>query len=305
MNIIILGASGYLGGEIANKLSNKNVFACSRNVINPKLGKIKFIRVKNYSYLTMLKFIKNMDIVIHAVCLNKIDSQRLKKKSILLKKKITQNILKACIANRVKKLIYISTIQVYGNYYNKKKICEKSLTFPLNFYSKAHLEAENLIKKSYKVNYIICRVSNVFGFNFFDKNMNNEKFKTIINNLFLEMLKKKLVMILNPNTLRNFIPITVFLKIIKKLIYYSAYDNKIINIGYCTMSLYDISKLIQMQFKNIFKKKIKLIFLNKYLVRKNKKFDFLSNVIKIKYNKKLFVYEIKKSFFQLKNKYEF
>ena len=59
---------------------------------------------------------------------------------------MTLNILKACKLNNVKKLIYISSSQIYKNF-QSSKIDENSDLDKGNFYSKGHILAEKKFLK--------------------------------------------------------------------------------------------------------------------------------------------------------------
>lgn len=77
----------------------------------------------------------------------------------------TTNILKACVKNKVKKIIFASSAAVYGNT-NKFPIKETQKILPINPYGLSKAKAELQIlsyHKKYDLNYSILRYSNVYG----------------------------------------------------------------------------------------------------------------------------------------------
>jgi dTDP-glucose 4,6-dehydratase len=78
----------------------------------------------------------------------------------------TQSIIDACVKHKTKKLIYISTDQVYGDHKDVETTTEDRLPNPRNLYASSKAAGEMLIKAAFEtnnLNYNIVRVSNVFG----------------------------------------------------------------------------------------------------------------------------------------------
>ena len=188
------------------------------------------------------------------------------------------------------RIIHFSSIQVYENYENKKIITEKSSVKGISNYTKSHLDCENILLRN-KDNYhlTIIRLASVFGINFY-QNYGEQK-NNLLNRACNDAIQKKRIVIRNKNIARNFVPIKVFLIFMKRII---NFDKKfiIVNLGYKTYSLSQVSKIISKYYGNITKKKLDINFQkNKKIV--NKKFKYLSNFIKIKFKKKIFEDEIK------------
>jgi len=238
MKVLILGGSGYLGFALANYLSDFfTVTLCSRYPNKVKSLKKKCHIVKcNYLNIKQLnKVIEGHDIILHSVGMSSAQISK-NNRGLKLKKKITQNIVTACNHQNVKKLIYFSTIQVYENYEESKIIDEKfKIKSKNNIYSQSHIEAEKIIiNKNNKIDYVIIRLASIFGFNILQTM--GEQSKTIINNICKTIVINKRVKIQNPNVVRNFLPISVFLKSVRKIINKNQKSN-IINIVYKTYSL--------------------------------------------------------------------
>lgn len=302
MKILVLGASGYLGQEIVHFFyKNYDLKVCSRNSAPFKniLNNKNIIETKNYSFKDLCIALRDVNVVIHLVGINKKNSEKLKNKSINFKKKVTRNILKACSYVGVSKLIYVSSIQVYKNYLKKKKITENSklTNCKNNYYALSHIEAENLIKNYKKINFLILRVSNVYGFQKYrnSKELNN----TVVNNICINAFKNKNILIDNPNLIRNFLPLKFFLIKLRNLLTSTVTCNKVYNVGYLTLNLYKLSKLIKFQYFHIFNKEIYIKF-NKLYKKQNNFFLYCSNFLNYKCNIDLMSKEIKNIFISLK-----
>jgi nucleoside-diphosphate-sugar epimerase len=292
MKVVILGGSGYLGFALANYLSVFfKITLCTRSLDRVKSIKKKCLIVKN-NYLDIKqleKVIRGHDVVIHSVGMSSVQISK-NNSGLKLKKTITQNVVTACNNQNVKKLIYFSTIQVYKNYEKSKSINEKSKIFSKNnIYCKSHIEAEKIIiNKNNKTNYVIIRLASIFGFNILQAM--GEQSKTIINNICKTLVLNKKIEIQNPNTVRNFLPISIFLKNIRKIINQNQ-KYSIVNIGYKTYSLFDISLLISKCYERIVKEKVKYYFSKKKSKKKNL-FKYKSLHLKNLYKKTVFTNEI-------------
>ena len=76
----------------------------------------------------------------------------------------TENIMKCCIENKIKKIIFASSAAVYMD--SKMPVNENSKTNPLSPYGKSKLKAEQKIKKiseEHDINAITLRMFNVYG----------------------------------------------------------------------------------------------------------------------------------------------
>ena len=185
MNILITGASGFLGNKISNELlfTDNKIFICSRNLNKLNNLSKKFIKKKiNWKKNNNFKeLFLDIDFVIH--CMS--PDHKKEKKTFNNFKKINKIFLRELSKSKVKKLIYLSSVQVYGNNI-KGEISEKNKLIPDNNYSKSKITSEGLIKKYIK-NYIILRISNSFGYDQSDKKV----WSLFINNIILNYFKYK------------------------------------------------------------------------------------------------------------------
>ena len=291
MKIFITGGSGYVGSILANSLSSKFSITVGSQKKIFKVNQIKKMKYKviNYKSAESLKFFfKDFDAVIHLVGMNKIECEKNKDKSLLFKERVTTNILKACIHNNIKKLIYLSSSQVYKNFQNRL-VNEKSKIDNENFYSRSHLLAEKLILKRDLVNYTIVRASNIFGFIKVDKL--GEQKKNLVHKLCEEAFKYKTITLQNPNTIKNFLPTSILALNIIQILKSNKFDQRIINVGYKSMSLYSLALKIKNRFKTLKDQKIKILKGKNLKSQKNfHKYSSLFN--RFKYAQKEFIVEI-------------
>ena len=288
MNIFICGGSGYLAGSLAKELSiNYNVIVGTRfpkKIVNYK-KKIKIKKINYLSTKSLIKSFKNIDVVFHLVGMSKKESFKNKKKSVDLKKKITRNIIKAASINKCSKLIYLSSIQVYKNFYKKKYISEKSKIQNYDAYAKTHLAAEKILSKNNLniKNIVVIRAANIFGINLI--NNSKELFSNLVNNFCYQAIKFNKIRIQDHNVVRNFVPLMIFLKFIKIIILNKNLSKfNLFNLGYKSLSLGNLCRLISKRYLRLYKKKCNLIFVKEY----NKiitNINFYSSFKNFKYSK--------------------
>lgn len=109
MKIAITGSSGFIGTRFINQYSDKfeEVIALNLSDINKVKDNIKHIHSHLSNLSDLISYTTECDIFLHLAFDHK------------YKENLTgiKNILKACKANHIKKLIYISTINVYDQDY--------------------------------------------------------------------------------------------------------------------------------------------------------------------------------------------
>jgi UDP-glucose 4-epimerase len=278
VNILIVGR-GYIGAYLKNiKNNNFNIHVISK---------------KNF---LLKKKIKNIDILIHSVGLNKHDSFKNKIKSISLKKKITNEIIKFCKLNYITKIIYLSSALVYSEN-PSGKVFEKTNCKNKHPYALSHLFAENILKKnsSERLKITILRLSNVFGVN---NNSNNNQFIYAINNFIRDAVLNKKININNKFLMRDFLPMSYFVKILPKLVSFDE-NFKIINVGYKTYRLIKIAEIISGRIKRLLGYSPQIVTMkNKYNNRKP--LSYVSLFLKKNTNSSFLIEEIDNSIKSIK-----
>ncbi|MFA5306187.1 MAG: SDR family NAD(P)-dependent oxidoreductase [Candidatus Babeliales bacterium] len=161
-NILITGGTGYLGRSIAAevlKYNPKKVIIFSRDEVKhfniaKTLGyhsKIKSVIGDIRDYDNLLKHTKNIDIVFHTAALKRADMMEENVEQAIKTNVIGGlNVFNACIANNVKKILYIST---------DKACC------PVNAYGGSKFVTEKLFtnydKKSIQSTFLVVRFGNI------------------------------------------------------------------------------------------------------------------------------------------------
>jgi len=169
--ILITGSSGMIGTRLFGQLLEKGYmvtgFDRKKNKWSPKLNK-KTIFGDLLSKKDIEKIPKkNIDLIIHLAANPRVYELVLKP-DLALENIITlYNVINFAKKNKVKNIIFSSSREVYGN--RKAMVSEEDnidIKLCESPYAASKISGEALIisfMKCYKINYIICRFSNVYG----------------------------------------------------------------------------------------------------------------------------------------------
>ena len=177
--IFITGGCGFIGSHLSEHLFNR--YKNSKIIIYDKISyaaNIKYIekilKSKRVSLIkkNILNFeelknaTKGVDLLVHAAAESHVD-QSYKLKDDFIKTNVlgTKNILEVSKINNIKKIIHISTDEVYGETY-KSSFKESSKFNPSNPYSSSKAAAEMIINgyiHSFQLPLVIIRANNIFG----------------------------------------------------------------------------------------------------------------------------------------------
>ena len=170
-NVIFLtGASGFVGGNLAKLLVEKEYFLrClirDKNKFDLKNHpSVEIIEGDLFSLDKIEKGIKDCDYIIHIAGL--VASKR-KKDFFDVNVNGTKNIIDAALKNKInlKRFILISSLAAVGPSKNNIPVDENTIPHPITTYGKSKLAAENmLLKEKINLPIIILRPSAVFGEN--------------------------------------------------------------------------------------------------------------------------------------------
>ena len=153
-NVLITGGSGFLGRNLTKKLKNKKIFIYDTAKPNYKC---KFIKgsILNISKINQKLKIHKIDTIIHlAASLGVSNTEKKPSEVIDINFIGTLNILNAIKNTKVKKFIFASSSEVYGD--NKKKMPENLELKPKSLYGHTKILGENLVKT----------YSSLFGFDY-------------------------------------------------------------------------------------------------------------------------------------------
>lgn len=222
MKILITGSGTLIGNNIANYLLKKKefVFAIYNKHKPQNLKRYKNCRLVKANLEKNIKFNNYFDVLIH--CASKIPNDKINKKNFKANIKMTNNLLKLCKQFKCKRIIYLSTMSVYGEI--KSKIVYENLK-PKNIdlYGLSKRISENKILSFAKDNFSVATIFRLPGivgkdskYNFLSNTLNkiknnqpttisnlNDKFNNVvhINNLqeivYQSVRKEKLSQIYN------------------------------------------------------------------------------------------------------------
>jgi UDP-glucose 4-epimerase len=166
--ILITGVAGFIGSSIAKRINKKNYQVLG--IDNFSTGKIENIPKEvifyklDLSKKNCLKNFPKVDYIMHLAGQSSADKS-FNNPLIDLEKNThtTLNLIEYAIKKNIKKIIYASSMSVYGNT-KKIKITENEKTNPDSFYGVSKLSSEKYLSLvSKKIDYVILRMFNVYG----------------------------------------------------------------------------------------------------------------------------------------------
>ncbi len=169
--VLITGATGYLGGRIAQKLSESDLFflrlACTGRRGVPLQG-LKNSEKKVFNLLGKDEFdelCKGATCIVHCAAMNAQECETEPARAVLVNTVGTLRLLEAARRQKVKKFIYFSTAHVYGSPL-AGRITEGSPARPVHPYAITHRAAEDFVLSGYARNDLagaVIRLSNAVG----------------------------------------------------------------------------------------------------------------------------------------------
>ena len=177
--IFITGAAGFIGSHLAEKLFakykkskfvlyDKITYAANKvyikNIIKKK--NVQFVKADLLNFKFLEKYLKNVDLAINVAAESHVDNSF--GNSLIFSRTNTLGthfFLEACRKKKVKKIIHVSTDEVYGENL-KKAFKENQILNPTNPYSASKAGADmmvNAYKKSYNLKIVTVRANNIYG----------------------------------------------------------------------------------------------------------------------------------------------
>lgn len=165
MNIAITGGAGLIGTELC-KIFNQKHNVTVLDFKEPKISEINFIKIDIENTQEIIDSTKEMDVIIHlAAALGVIETEKNPVRTLDVNSIGTKNVLEACRTNNIKKIIFSSSSEIYGEP-EHIPIKETDRITPITTYGISKLMAEEYIKsysKAHGINYTIFRLFNVYG----------------------------------------------------------------------------------------------------------------------------------------------
>lgn len=162
--IAIIGGSGFVGHNLTELLINKGYSVTVLDKIKPKLD-VEFRNTDIKDKKILINNLKNIDTVIHLAALVGVDSCRLNEDEVIeINFEGTKNVVEACKENKITKLLFSSSSEVYGDGIT----CpfeEKDVKLPKSAYGKAKLKSEEYLRKEATETFTVrvVRYFNVYG----------------------------------------------------------------------------------------------------------------------------------------------
>lgn len=236
MHIFITGIAGFLGSNLAEYYLKKNfkVSGCD-NLIGGSLdnidqNKINFFKAECEDFSAMKKIIKNVDVLCHAAAYA---HEGLSSFSPVL---ISNNnvtgsvsVFTAAIINRVKRIVYCSSMARYGNI--KIPFKEDDELKPVDPYGVSKVAAENILKilsKTHNVEYNIAVPHNIIG----PRQKYDDPYRNVVSIMINLMLQNRNPIIYGDgNQKRTFSDIDDCIYCLDKMLTDPQIVSQIINIG--------------------------------------------------------------------------
>jgi len=166
--IVIFGASGFVGQNIARGLSKSG-----HEIIAADISESKFEKIEKITYITndildsknVDKIIEGAEVVIHLATSTLRTSLKDPKLNIKINVGGMMNILESCRHFGVKKVIYSSASSIYG-IPEYLPVDESHPKYPTTVYGIGKYSGEHLLRvyqQLYGLNYFVLRFTNVFG----------------------------------------------------------------------------------------------------------------------------------------------
>jgi nucleoside-diphosphate-sugar epimerase len=203
-DIFIIGHSGFIGKALYEKVKKKNKIYL--------ISKKKIFNLKNefcYDVFTDFKWFKLLknNCTIFFLAFNNNLYELEKNKSYIKKiEKFSKNFNEYIEHKKIfVNFIFTSTVTIYGNTSSRKLVNEKLKDNPKSNYDRAKLAIENIFfnyEKKNNLNFVSLRLSNIYGVNLFNSQVN----RGFMNKLILNIYNKKKVIIFGKGSnLRNYL----------------------------------------------------------------------------------------------------
>jgi len=248
--VLITGGNGYLGGRLANALSKDidlKVRLGDIVGVQDDIGNCEFVSMDLMDDDSLRKACKGVHFIVHLAAMNEIQSVSDPEKSVIVNGIGTYKLLKAAISEGVKRIIYFSTIHVYGSPL-VGTITENTVPRPVHPYAYSKRLGEDFVLEANNNNLIegvVLRLSNSFGY---PVSSDINRWALLVNDLCRQVVATgKLTLRSSGIQIRDFITLT---DVCRAASYFLTLPiekclDGLFNLGgECSMSINDIAKLI-------------------------------------------------------------
>ena len=214
MKILVTGGAGFIGRHLVKSFLKNNTVRIFDNLSNCSKEKLDaiiengadFVNGDILDYELLVQSCKDFDVIIHLAAKTDVNESILNPE-IADKVNVngTINVLKCCVENKIKKIIFASSAAVYGDC-KELPVSEKLKTNPLSPYGTSKLKAEEQIQmfsEKFDIHGICLRIFNVYG------EGQNEKYAGVISKFIKNISKDKPIIINGDGTqTRDFVSIS-------------------------------------------------------------------------------------------------
>jgi len=263
--IFITGGIGMVGQALLKVLYKKySLIILDRNSQLQRNKKIVefykkkgviFLKGDILNYSLLKKNLNGVSFVVHlAAMLGVSKTEKNPRKCLQVNYDGTKNVVKASAINKIKKIIFASSSEVYGEQKLSRKITENNPLLGKNVYARSKIKSENFIKKFLKKKYTkftIVRLFNTYG--------EGQVAQFFIAKLcHFAKLNKTFVINGDGNQIRSYAYCSDIAEGINRCIDNKISTNKIYNLGN-SFEVFSLKKVVDL-LTRIRKKKIKIKF---------------------------------------------
>jgi len=275
-SILITGANGYIGSRLSLFLAGKGhrIYAvCYPEVPTDKDWKAKMFKLF-VGDVSRPEFIKSLskekiDTIIHLVSLDHIESEGNNEFAFKVNVNPITLLLETFKDSLVNRVLYFSTMQVYGRNLNNNVI-EEQLPSPVNMYGLTHSICETVMNyyHSPELKCINLRLSNSYGSPVFS---NRNCWKLVINDLCKMSFENREIRLLSDGIpLRDFIHYTDVCQAVDVLLSSETTENTFNVSEGKTYSILELSKFVQKVYFERFNFEIPIFLSNGKKVKDEK-----------------------------------
>lgn len=162
--VAIIGGSGFIGHNLTGFLTKNGYHVTILDRNEPKMD-VDYRIIDIMDKDNLITNLQNVDSVIHLAAMVGVDSCRLNVDEVMnINFTGTRNVVEACKKNKIKKLLFSSSSEVYGDGV-KCPFEETDIKLPKSTYGKAKLNSEEYLRSEAKDDFIVrvVRYFNVYG----------------------------------------------------------------------------------------------------------------------------------------------
>ena len=248
--IFVTGGTGYLGGRIVAHLRSlgHQVSAGTRSSQRAQLPGYALTDYENPQSLQAV--FEGYDSIVHLAGMNEIEAGKNPELALHTTASYTIRVLHAAHAAGVGKIIYFSTVHVYGSPLSGN-LSETSCTRAAHPYAITHRAAEDFVYQAHregKISGVIFRLSNAFGYS---ESPDIDRWSLLVNDLCRQLATEgRLTLKSSGLQLRDFIPLSDVCLAVQHALGMPRQDDPYFNLGSGkSQTVLDMAQLIANRYQ--------------------------------------------------------